>query len=91
MYWSSDPFLMLAEEHMRDLHEDARRAARIQEVTAERRAARRPRRFGIARWIGRALAGRSARARRRAAASARGASAGRDRVETERRGRRPAA
>ena len=80
MYWSSDPFLMLAEEHVRDLYEDARRAARVHEATARRR----PRGFGIYGWIGRALAARSAPARLRTA-ERRGASAEPDRGDRERR------
>ena len=91
MFGSSDPFLMLAEERLRDLHEDARRAARVQEATDRRPAPRGRRRFGIAGWIGRALASRSASIRLRAAAFGRGAAADSDRLTAERRGRRPAA
>ena len=89
MYRHSDPFLMLVEEHLRDLHEDAQREARVQAITTRRRAPRARRGVGILRWIGRAF--RSPRAHLRAAGSPRGASTESDRDARDPRGRRPAA
>jgi len=86
--YSGDPFLMLAEDRIRELHEAARLDARARAAAAARGVSRG---FGVYGWIGRVLAVRSGSARLRAAASHRGASAERDRDDRGRSGRRPAA
>ena len=48
--WMGDPFLMLAEEHKRDLYDDARHYALLREAGAGRRSGRTD---GILGWIGR--------------------------------------
>ena len=50
--WMGDPFLMLAEEHKRDLYDDARHYALLREAGAGRRSGRTD---GILGWIGRRL------------------------------------
>ena len=85
--WMGDPFLMLAEEHKRDLYDDARHYALLREAGAGRRSGRTD---GILGWIGRRLGIRPGQTPLETAPLGR-ASAGRDAAGQDAEGRRPAA
>jgi len=85
--WMGDPFLMLAEEHKRDLYDDARHYALLREAGAGRRSGRTD---GILGWIGRRLGIRSRQAPLRTPPLGR-ASAARGAAGQDVGGRRPAA